>query len=55
MTMCKWQKEWESGSKRSWTRKLIPDVIRWVERKHEESDYRLNQALAGNGNFAVYL
>ena len=41
--------------KGAWTRALIPDVRRWVDRRHGELSYELTQALTGHGCFRSYL
>lgn len=54
-TLNSWQEEWRNSTKGAWTRSLIPDVRRWVVRKHGETGYYLTQALSGHGSFRTYL
>ncbi|KAJ3617034.1 hypothetical protein MTP99_009165 [Tenebrio molitor] len=51
----KWQERWQQTEKGAWTRKLIPRVKPWLERKHGELDFHLIQALTGHGCFAAFL
>lgn len=53
--MDRWQAEWTSSTKGSWTRRLIPNVKPWIERKHGEMSFHLCQALSGHGVFQTYL
>ena len=57
MAFAKWQERWvnENQDKASWTRRLIPDVRRWCERRHGEVNFFLTQFLSGHGNFGSYL
>ena len=57
ITFAKWQERWvnENQDKASWTRRLIPDVRRWCERRHGEVNFFLTQFLSGHGNFGSYL
>ncbi|CAK9820187.1 Putative 115 kDa protein in type-1 retrotransposable element R1DM [Anthophora quadrimaculata] len=51
-----WQEEWVNlSSKAEWTRELIPDIRKWMRRKHGEVDYHLTQVLSGHGVFNSYL
>lgn len=54
-TINKWQTRWESATKGAWTRKLIPDIKVWMDRKHGELNYYLTQAITGHGCFRQYL
>lgn len=54
-TIEKWQERWEMSSKGSYTRGLIPDIRKWVTRKHGDVDYHLTQFLSGHGCFKHYL
>lgn len=55
-TIRNWQRKWEEDTgKARWTKKLIRDVGRWVNRKHGEIDYHITQLLSGHGCFASYL
>lgn len=56
-TMGLWQNQWDQNSDNTaaWTRLLIGDVQRWINRSHGEVDYHLSQALTGHGCFQSYL
>ena len=55
-TMKTWQKRWEKTTgKAEWTKKIIPDVAKWINRKHGELTYHLSQMLSGHGVFKTYL
>lgn len=51
----RWQERWDQEERASWTKKLIPNVGRWLNRPHGEVDYWLTQALSGHGTFNQYL
>lgn len=50
-----WQKEWDRAAKGAWTKKLIPDLRPWAERKHGRLTYNLTQFLSGHGCYGDYL
>lgn len=50
-----WQARWDSLLKGRWTHRLIPDICKWLGRKHGSVDYWLTQALTDQGCFAGYL
>lgn len=58
-TMQIWQQEWDSLRRRSrfvrWSHRVIPDVERWVGRKHGHVGFHLSQVLTGHGFFRQYL
>ena len=54
-TIAAWQARWAGETRGSWTRRLIPDLRTWIERKHGELDFHLTQALSGHGTFEAYL
>ncbi|KAJ8938104.1 hypothetical protein NQ318_013018 [Aromia moschata] len=55
-TIRKWQREWEDTVVvGQWTKRLIPNVATWTNRKHGNVDYYLTQMLSGHGCFAAYL
>lgn len=54
-TLAKWQRLWESSEKGAWTRRFLPDVEKWMNRRHGEMNYHLTQALTGHGCFNHYL
>ncbi|XP_018577865.1 uncharacterized protein LOC108916145 [Anoplophora glabripennis] len=49
-----WQETWSEDEVDSWTRKIIPDLCPWVQRKHGCVSY-LTQVLTGHGCFRAYL
>lgn len=52
----KWQLEWDSERKTGqWTKRLIPDIKKWINRKHGETEYYLTQFLSGHGCLRSYL
>lgn len=51
----RWQDVWESTTKATWTRRLIPDVSRWWQHGLRQVSYHLAQALTGHGCFQQYL
>ncbi|KAF0760845.1 Uncharacterized protein FWK35_00022276 [Aphis craccivora] len=53
--LSQWQIRWDWSTKGRWTYQLIPDIRRWFNRKHGETDYHLTQALSVHGCFPVYL
>jgi len=51
-----WQTEWEERTLTGeWTRRLIPDISKWVKRKHGRIGYHLTHFLIGHGCFQSYL
>lgn len=54
-TLVEWQHRWDSSSKGRWTHRLIPDVKKWLSRRHGEVNFHLTQALSGHGCFSAYL
>lgn len=50
--MERWQERWSRAQ--GWTRMLIPNIKRWVERSHGELTYELTQLLTGHGCFGAY-
>ncbi|KAJ8911120.1 hypothetical protein NQ315_003295 [Exocentrus adspersus] len=53
-TMRIWEERWSRGIKGAWTRELISNVGRWVDRKHGEVGYHFTQWLTGHGSFGRY-
>lgn len=51
----KWQSRWEQTDTGRWTYEVIPDIERWINRKHGELDYHMTQAVSGHGCFNKYL
>ena len=55
-TMRKWQERWRQNNGRAiWTKKVLPDVKAWTQRKHGELTFHLTQMLTGHGVFNSYL
>jgi len=50
-----WQALWETTPKASWTRRLIPDIIKWWHHGPKRVSYCQAQALTGHGCFQQYL
>jgi hypothetical protein len=50
-----WQRRWDASSKGRWTHILIPDVRKWVQRRHGQVNFYLTQMLSGHGVFRNYL
>lgn len=50
-----WQTEWSVSLVGVWTRRLIPDLEVWLERKHGNLDYYMTQLMSGHGSFGYYL
>ncbi|KAI5720733.1 hypothetical protein M8J77_011081 [Diaphorina citri] len=50
-----WEERWRRSEKGAWTRKLIKDVRKWINRGHGELNYHMTQALSGHGCFGEYL
>ena len=41
-----WQEEWSHSTNGAWTWELIPDVGKWIGRRHGEVSYHLTQLLS---------
>ncbi|KAH1028575.1 hypothetical protein HUJ05_001920 [Dendroctonus ponderosae] len=55
-TLQKWQERWDHNTQKGqWTRRLIPDLKKWVNCRHKKSCYHLTQAMTGHGCFKDYL
>lgn len=52
--MLQWQERWSNSTKGGWTRRLIPEVQRWMERKGGNVDHFITQLLTGHGCFNSY-
>lgn len=53
-TILAWQSQWEHTNKAEWTRRLLPDIRRWLTACTVPT-YHLSQALSGHGCFRKYL
>lgn len=51
----RWQEVWETDNKGRWTFEQIPNVKKWVGRKHGDINFHLTQFLTGHGSFGKYL
>lgn len=49
-----WQERWTTSTKGEWTRRLLPDLVRWYNSTVTPS-YHVTQALSGHGCFQAYL
>ncbi|CAI6365779.1 unnamed protein product [Macrosiphum euphorbiae] len=54
-TYRKWQSLWNSTKTGIWTKRLIGDVRKWIDRRFGETDFNLSQMLTGHGCFGYYL
>lgn len=54
-TIREWQKLWEKDTNGRWTYTLIPNIEKWVNRRHGEINYYLTQFITGHGSFGHYL
>ena len=55
-TIAKWQQEWRKEAEGGqWTRRMIPDLTPWVNRRHGQTSYHLTQIPTGHGCFEAYL
>ncbi|KAL4082363.1 hypothetical protein QTP88_030019 [Uroleucon formosanum] len=57
LTLTRWQARWRTAGKGAWTRRAIPNVVRWVGRTVPwvPLTYHMTQALTGHGCFQWYL
>ena len=49
------QSQWNASIKGRWTHHLIPNIVEWLERKHEDTNYYMTQFLTGHGCFRKFL
>ncbi|XP_046869189.1 uncharacterized protein LOC124461774 [Drosophila willistoni] len=54
-TLTNWQRIGRDSNHGSWTRRLLPDIRQWLNRKHGQTDFYLTQLLTGHGCFKSYL
>lgn len=54
-TIQKWQVRWNSEIQARWTAKLIPNIDKWINRNHGDTNYYMTQMLSGHGYFRKYL
>lgn len=50
-----WQIVWNTTTKASWTRRLLPDVAKWWYNGPKSVSYHMAQVLTGHGCFQKYL
>ena len=50
-----WQRRWDLAEESRWTHRVIPDVEKWIGRRHGFVTYHLTQVLTGHGCFRSYL
>lgn len=50
-----WQLRWTNSPNLLWTKRLIQDILPWINRKHGEVDFCITQVLSGHGCFRSYL
>lgn len=55
ITLNCWQRNWSQGNKAEWTRTIIPDLRRWLDRPKKNGTYHMTQFLTGHGCFQQYL
>jgi hypothetical protein len=55
VTIEQWQSNWLCTSKAQWTRRVIPDVVRWWYHGPQSISHHMAQALTGHGCFQEYL
>ena len=55
LSLMQWQQRWDATPKGRWTHRLIPDIEKWISRKHGEVNYYLTQFLSNHGCFRKYL
>lgn len=51
ISMREWQEMWTEEITGRWTRKIIPDIEKWIKRKHGELNFYMTQAMTGHGVF----
>ncbi|KAL4121042.1 hypothetical protein QTP88_013627 [Uroleucon formosanum] len=55
-TLREWQVIWDHTEKAAWTRRMIPDIRRWVYQPNQEAiTFHMAQTLTGHGCFQHYL
>jgi hypothetical protein len=53
-TLRAWEDQIKSSPKGAWTKRLIPDLNVWVNRKQGQLNYYLTQLFTGHGYFGAY-
>ena len=54
-SLLRWQQGWDKVDKGRWAYHLIPQVDKWISRRHGSVTYYLMQILSGHGCFQAYL
>ncbi|KAF2902781.1 hypothetical protein ILUMI_03409 [Ignelater luminosus] len=55
VTIEKWQQRWRDNTTvAQWTKRLIPNVQRWLQCKNRDINYFTTQILTGHGSFSEY-
>ena len=50
-----WQRRWREAESGRWTFRLVPDIQKWMSRRHGVTNYQLTQFLSGHGGYRWYL
>lgn len=50
-TLRRWQRDWDRATVGRWTHELIPDIKKWMGRKHGNLNYFMFQIFTGHGVF----
>lgn len=52
----RWKERWDAMDGRAaWTKELVGDIRKWINRPHGETSYYLTQIMTGHGCFQEYL
>lgn len=54
-TRTEWSECWATETRAAWTRRLIPSIDAWMDRRHGEVNSDLCQFLSGHGAFRAHL
>lgn len=54
-TILRWQTIWDTTTKGEWTRRLIPDIRRWLDHGPRSISFNMAQVLSNHGCFQKYL
>jgi hypothetical protein len=55
ITIEEWEDNWRAAEQGKWTKELIPDLKKWLTRKHGDVNRYITQALSGHGVFNTFL
>lgn len=53
--MVMWQEEWDTAKQGRWTHEWIPNIEKWINRRHGALTYHVTQALTGHGCFGTFV